>query len=1062
MNEESLFAAALGKADPADRAAFLAGACPDPAARRRVEELLTAHDAAGSFLRHPVVGGEPTRTMPPAGPETTTQLDGGRSASGDEVLAFLKPATRPGALGRLAHYEVLDVVGSGGFGTVLKAFDDRLHRVVAIKMLAPQLAANGTARARFLRESRSAAPIRDEHVVNVFAVSEPDEPVPYLVMEFVAGQTLQQKLERAGPLPVREVLRIGAQTARGLAAAHANGLVHRDIKPANILMENGVERVKITDFGLARAADDASLSHSGYVAGTPMFMSPEQARGDTLDPRSDLFSLGSVLYALCTGRPPFRADSALAVLKRVVEDEPRPIREVNPEIPQWLADVVARLHAKNPADRFQTAREVADLLAGYLAEYQQQGTVVPQAAVARPTRRVSRTGQASRSRLWWLVPLVALAVLGWYTVPHFVLAAADRAEVRFESDDPDAQLVLTQGGAPYLIQTGPGAVRVAPGNYEAKLLHPAGRAAAAFDCTRRTLVTRVTAHHSHQTVAYVVASAGDRFTLTAVYQDRPNPAAVGLRFNDTAIEFQVDDIGANRTGVSNVTERLEPGEHWVWFKLGDRHYRTARFTVTAGGRSELEIEVTPEGGRATLNGRPLVVTPDPRPPLAAPPAVVSFSPDQAKTHQEAWAKHLGVPVEFTNDLGLTFRLIPPGEFGMGFMDAELAAFRAELKTLSRVGEFERFAAESSGPRHAVRITRPFYLAKYETTAALFRRFVETTDYTPTGTIDWTMFVTPGQDGQPVLGVSWADATAFCAWLGQADGRAYDLPTEAQWEYAARAGNPGLWSFGDDPKQLIDHAVVEQSARAAGPVGLKKPNPFGLFDMHGNVDEWCRDWHIADYYRRSPVDDPAYLEPPTQPNTGRVARGGAWSAAGLYSRSAARTFDNPTNPAMPKGFRVALAVGLKAAAVPEPPKTPAPLPAPADTPDAKARQAAVGPLRELVAQREKARDRMKILVEAGTHAPYHNAAAEYELADARTQLAEAEGDRATMVARLEDLVRFARAYRDGIEPRITLGADPPDVLTRADVKLAAARARLARAGGTEPLPPPVAPAPRPKG
>src|SRR5439155_13924679 len=135
------------------------------------------------------------------------------------------------------------------------------------------------------------------------------------VMEYISGISLQERLDRQGPLELKEILRIGIQIAAGLAAAHAQGLIHRDIKPANILLENGVERVKLTDFGLARAADDASLTQSGVVAGTPHYMAPEQARGEAVDHRADLFSLGSVVYAMCTGRPPFRAGGAVAGLE---------------------------------------------------------------------------------------------------------------------------------------------------------------------------------------------------------------------------------------------------------------------------------------------------------------------------------------------------------------------------------------------------------------------------------------------------------------------------------------------------------------------------------------------------------------------------------------------------------------------------------------------------------------------------------------------------------------------------------------------------------------------------
>jgi serine/threonine protein kinase len=186
-------------------------------------------------------------------------------------------------------------------------------------------------------------------------------------MEYIAGQTLQQKLDETRPLDVSQVLRIGLQIARGMAAAHAVGLIHRDIKLSNILLEDGAERFKIADFGVARAVDDGSISPAGIVAGTPMYMAPEQATGDPIDQRADLFSFGSLLYVMCSGQPPFKAANAVVVLERIREDTPRPIRELVPEVPQWLSDLIARLHSKNPADRPPSAQEVADLLAQHLA-----------------------------------------------------------------------------------------------------------------------------------------------------------------------------------------------------------------------------------------------------------------------------------------------------------------------------------------------------------------------------------------------------------------------------------------------------------------------------------------------------------------------------------------------------------------------------------------------------------------------------------------------------------------------------------------------------------------------
>jgi hypothetical protein len=286
------------------------------------------------------------------------------------VLGALAPTDDPQMLGRVGGYEVSGVVGAGGMGVVLKAIDKSLDRTVAIKLLAPCLATSGAARKRFAREAKAAAAVLHPNVIAIHSVSN-DEALPYLVMPYVRGTSLQRRLDEEGPLPLREILRIGAQIAAGLAAAHAQGLVHRDIKPANILLEEGVERVTITDFGLARTADDATITHSGAIAGTPQFMSPEQARGEAVDSRSDLFSLGSVLYALCTGRPPFRAETSYGVMRRITDEQPKGIRDFNPDIPDWLCQIIGKLMSKQASDRYESAAAVAELLEACLAHVQQ-------------------------------------------------------------------------------------------------------------------------------------------------------------------------------------------------------------------------------------------------------------------------------------------------------------------------------------------------------------------------------------------------------------------------------------------------------------------------------------------------------------------------------------------------------------------------------------------------------------------------------------------------------------------------------------------------------------------
>jgi serine/threonine protein kinase len=359
MSERSIFLNALDREDHAARAAYLDEACAGrPELRQRIERLLQSQAVKDTFLEVPA-------------PE---QL-----AAAEESLAFLEPPREPGALGRLDHYEVLEIVGRGGTGMVLKAHDSKLLRVVAIKKLAPHLATSVTARRRFVREAQAAAAVRDDHLVAIYAVSD-DGAVPYLVMEYINGITLEQLVKQVGKLELAEILRIGMQLAKGLAAAHAQGVIHRDIKPANILLENGVQRVKITDFGLARVADEAGPADAKVLAGTPLYMSPEQARGESTDHRTDLFSFGSVLYTLCAGRPPFQGDTTAAVLRSVCNDTAPPVGESHPHVPAWLSALITKLHAKEAKDRIATAQELADLLSGQLALLQQPPLTPPPSA----------------------------------------------------------------------------------------------------------------------------------------------------------------------------------------------------------------------------------------------------------------------------------------------------------------------------------------------------------------------------------------------------------------------------------------------------------------------------------------------------------------------------------------------------------------------------------------------------------------------------------------------------------------------------------------------------------
>ncbi len=404
-----------------------------------------------------------------AGEQIDVSVDRGETIP--RLLDLLGPTDNPDMLGRIGTYEIVGVLGQGGMGAVFKAFDAGLNRFVAIKLLLPHLAVSGAARKRFAREGQAAAAVIDDHVLPIYSVDE-WQGIPYLVAQYTRGLSLQKRLQDRGPLELKETLRIGLQAARGLAAAHAQGLVHRDVKPSNILLDGSVDRAVLTDFGLARAVDDASMTRTGVIAGTPQYMSPEQARGEFVDQRSDLFSLGSVLYAMCTGRAPFRAETSYGVLRRITDEEPKAIREIDPDIPQWLCEIIAKLMSKQSGDRFESAREVAELLESCLAHVQQPVAVpLPESCGSLRQRSAADVeSKASMFRRWPPFKLLVgtafafamffagiLIVLEWNKGTLKIECETDGVPVRImQGDKVVEKLTVTRTGT---------SVRIAAGEY---------------------------------------------------------------------------------------------------------------------------------------------------------------------------------------------------------------------------------------------------------------------------------------------------------------------------------------------------------------------------------------------------------------------------------------------------------------------------------------------------------------------------------------------------------------------------------------------------------------------
>ncbi len=378
--------------EPVRRNLFLDDACRgDEELRQEVEALLAAHDQAGSLLSSPAFG--------VANPKSADPL---QSLMGRSV----------------GHYQILSRLGEGGMGVVYKARDQHLDRFVAIKVLPPELVADPDRKRRFAQEARAASALNHPNIITIHDIAS-DNGTDFIVMEYVGGKTLGQLIPRRG-MKLNEALKCAIQIADGLAKAHGAGIIHRDLKPGNIMVTEG-GLAKLLDFGLAKlterpqveAAETTDLlqlqTEEGAVLGTVSYMSPEQAEGKQVDARSDIFSFGSLLYEMVTGRRAFQGDSRMSTLAAVLNQDPKPASEISRSIPRELERIINRCLRKDPARRFQYLADVKVALEELKEESDSGSLQAAEKGSSAKSKRVSLLQSAALSGL-----LVSLAVAGWF------------------------------------------------------------------------------------------------------------------------------------------------------------------------------------------------------------------------------------------------------------------------------------------------------------------------------------------------------------------------------------------------------------------------------------------------------------------------------------------------------------------------------------------------------------------------------------------------------------------------------------------------------------------------
>jgi serine/threonine protein kinase len=389
---EHVFHAVL-QAEPSRRATILEDSCAgDESLRLEVESLLAHYKSAGTFIEAPAFA-----TAEPI--------------SRTEQPSSISKGAAPFALGAvIAQYRVLEEIGAGGMGVVYKAEDTRLGRLVALKFLPENLATDASALERFQREARAASALNHPNICTIYDIAE-YQGHPFIAMEYLDGRTLKDYI-LGRSLYGDEVSKVGIQIAEALSAAHSKGVVHRDVKPGNIVV-TAAGAVKVLDFGLAKLTGSLagnrptrSLTESHTVAGTLPYMSPEQLRGREVDPRTDIYALGVVLYELSTGRRPFTAEISPQLIDDVLNSPPPLPREVNPKLPPKLEEIILKCLEKDPEDRYQTAKEIAVDL--------RRMTAPSSASQRLLASRSKRFGRGTRL-VWAAVPILAAAILmiGW-------------------------------------------------------------------------------------------------------------------------------------------------------------------------------------------------------------------------------------------------------------------------------------------------------------------------------------------------------------------------------------------------------------------------------------------------------------------------------------------------------------------------------------------------------------------------------------------------------------------------------------------------------------------------
>jgi formylglycine-generating enzyme required for sulfatase activity len=864
-SDQTLRAYGLGKLDDVSSGSVSQHleSCPD--CQRRVAEV-SSDDFLGRLR-----GANAAPAMSATNP---SQVGDSNAESGPAAAVAPPPAdTMPPGLADHPDYEVIRELGRGGMGVVYLVRNKLMGRLEVLKVVGGHLVERPGVRDRFLREVQSAAKLQHKNIVAAYSAMRFGESI-VLAMEYIDGDDLAKAVKSSGPLPVTNACYFIYQVALGLQHAHERGMVHRDIKPANLILARDGKKaiVKVLDFGLAKVTSegqqaDSGLTREGQMLGTPDYIAPEQIRdAQSADIRADIYSLGCTFYYLLTGKPPFHGEHLWDVYQAHFSMDAAPLNLVRPEVPIEVAALVAKMMAKEPGRRFQTPAEVAQALKPFCkpAAAQPPGSsaevsdvnppVLPtRASVVRPEPTQPTTPVTSPAQGGRTSSKTGADGVAWESL----------IELNETQEPEDVVAVASQ-----------------PHGARPRSLWPGIAAACSFAVIALGVIFYAT----------FGVKPGDEKALLV-----ENQPAVSNRASRIAPPSRSSKAPSDDATVSHA--EFEPGE-----------------PPPTPAATEAEPTPAPEITGPPVSNPPVPPSSTESKPTRPPATAESVAPLPEKLKPTAAKGKLKPGRQLANrwsspSTGMKFVRIEGGEFMMGSPGNDPEA------------------DEDEKPQHTVRIS-PFYLGIFEVAQ---QEYAAVTGHNPSAFSS----TGPGSaqvadrltERYPVESLTWLEAIGFCNALSVFDrlkpyykivgedgpladvkipdlrGPGYRLPFEAEWEYACRANSRTRYSFGDvSPRSVPAFWHGDNAERKTNPVGMFAPNGFGLFDMHGNVKEFCWDGYDESYYPRSPSADPT--GPERTRTQLRAHRGGSWRSAARSCRSAERFYRSPVDRTPDAGFRVA--------------------------------------------------------------------------------------------------------------------------------------------------------------